>query len=142
MAHSLCQIWPNLPQINAKAAWETLERFLKGEHVQRHRQGLWNGIWTDMFIDTMFMHYGLGPGGLIGITLNQKAIHRWAISLYISSRLMKDMADLKDSSSVNITSTKRNWHHRSNMPTKRMSSVSQQHSLQLAMVRNVKLVKP
>ena len=37
---------------------ETLERFLKGEHVQRNRQGLWNGIWTDMFMETTFMYYG------------------------------------------------------------------------------------
>ena len=44
---------------------ETLERFLMGEHVQRHRQGLWNEIWTDMFIETTFMCYGHGPGGLI-----------------------------------------------------------------------------
>ena len=34
---------------------ETLERFLKGKLVQRHRQRLCNGIWTDMFIETMFM---------------------------------------------------------------------------------------
>ena len=56
---------------------EVLERFLKGEHVQCHRQGLWNGIllWTDMFIETTFMCYGHGPGGLIGITLNEKAVH-------------------------------------------------------------------
>ncbi len=40
---------------------EVLERFLKGEHVQRHRQGLWNGIWMDMFIETTFMRYGHGP---------------------------------------------------------------------------------
>ena len=46
------------------------------------------------------MHYGNGPGGLIGI------VHRWAMSLYICSRLMKDMANLKDSSSVDITSHK------------------------------------
>ena len=52
------------------------------------------------------MRYGHGPGGLIGITLNEKAIHRWPMSLLICSRLMKDMADLKDSSSVHITSHK------------------------------------
>ena len=34
---------------------EVLERFLKGEHVERHRQGLWNGIWADMFTETTFM---------------------------------------------------------------------------------------
>ena len=85
---------------------ETLERLLKGEYVQRHRQGLWNGICADMFIETTFMHYGHRSGGLIGITLNKKAVHRWAMSLHICSRLMKDMADLKDSSSVDITSHK------------------------------------
>ena len=68
--------------------------------------GLWNGIWTDIFIETMFMHYGHGPGGLIRITLNKKAVHRWAMNLHICSRLMKDMADLNDSSSVDITTHK------------------------------------
>ena len=52
------------------------------------------------------MCYGHGPGGLIGMTLNEKAAHRWTMSLHICSRLMKDMADLKDSSPVDITSHK------------------------------------
>ena len=52
------------------------------------------------------MRYGYGPGGIIGITLNEKAVHRWSMSLHICSRLMKDMADLKDSSSMDITSHK------------------------------------
>ena len=68
---------------------EVLERFLKGEHVQRHRQGLWNGIWTDLFIETTFLYYGQGPGILIGITQNEKAVHRWAMNLHICSRLMQ-----------------------------------------------------
>ena len=46
---------------------ETLDRFLKGEHIQRDRQGLWNGIWTDMFREKKFICYGHGPGGLIGM---------------------------------------------------------------------------
>ena len=33
-----------------------------------------------------------GPGGLIGLTLNDIAVHRWAMNLHICSRLMKDMA--------------------------------------------------
>ena len=51
------------------------------------------------------MGYGHGPGGLIGITLNENAVHRWAMSLHICSRSMKDAADLKDSSSVEIKIT-------------------------------------
>ena len=81
---------------------ETLERFLKGEYAQHQRQGLWNRIWTDMFIETIFMYYGHRPGGLIGM----RKLSICVMSLHICSRLMKDMADLKDSSSVDITSHK------------------------------------
>ncbi len=56
-----------------------LARFLQGEHVMRHKPGYWNAIWSDMFIETTFMRYGHGPGGLIGITLNQSALTRLGI---------------------------------------------------------------
>ena len=49
------------------------DKFLQGEHTTRHNGGLWNGIWSDMFIKTSFMRYGKGPGGLIGLTLNEKS---------------------------------------------------------------------
>lgn len=44
---------------------DVLEKFLKGEHVMRHNTGLWNGLWSDTFIETTFMHYGKGPGGIV-----------------------------------------------------------------------------
>ncbi len=62
-------------------------------------------LWKTSLVTT-FMRYGHGPNGFIGITLNEKAVHKWAMSLHICSRLMKDVADLKDSSSVEITSHK------------------------------------
>ena len=52
------------------------------------------------------MCHGHGPGGLIGISLNGKAVYRWAMRLHNCSRLMKDMADLKNCSLVDITSPK------------------------------------
>jgi hypothetical protein len=48
---------------------EVLVCFMKGEHVMRHQCGLWNGFWSDMFIETTFMRYDHCPGGVIGITL-------------------------------------------------------------------------
>jgi len=51
----------NLPE-------DVLSHFGAGEHIMRHQAGLWNGIWSDMFIETTFMRYGHGPGGLAGIT--------------------------------------------------------------------------
>lgn len=31
-----------------KVNGEILERFMKGEHIQHHTKGIWNGMWTDM----------------------------------------------------------------------------------------------
>ncbi len=41
---------------------EELSKFMKGEHVMHHVPGLWNGISSDMFIETTFMRYGHGLG--------------------------------------------------------------------------------
>ena len=78
---------------------EVLDQFMKGQHVMRHKRGLWNAMGSDMFIETTFMRYGHGPGGFIGITLKKSTIQRWALSLHTSSRLLKCLADLTDSSS-------------------------------------------
>ena len=67
---------------------EVLKPFMKGEHVMKHRSGLWNAIWSDMFIESTFMRYGHGPGGLIGITLSPNALKRWALSPHLCSRLI------------------------------------------------------
>ncbi len=40
-----------------------LDKFLHGEHTTRHYRGVWNGIWSDMFIETSFMRYGKRPWG-------------------------------------------------------------------------------
>lgn len=42
---------------------ECRSRFLKGEHTMRHVPGLWNSIWSDMFIESTFMRYGHGNQG-------------------------------------------------------------------------------
>ena len=73
---------------------EELSKFMKGEHVMHHVPGLWNGIWSDMFIETTFMRYGHGPGGIIGITLKPEALKTWALSLHICSCLEQDIISL------------------------------------------------
>ena len=77
---------------------EVLERFVKGEHVMRHQRGLWNGIWSDMFIETTFMCYGHAPGGIIGITLKPETLKVWALSLHACSRLEAHLDDMIDDS--------------------------------------------
>ena len=68
-------------------------------------------VGTDIFLETTFMHCGHGPGKLIGLMPNEKAVNRWSMSLHICRRLMKDEAYFEDSSSVDITTLKRSYHH-------------------------------
>ena len=41
-------------------------------------------------------------GGIVGITLNEHALCRWALSLHICSRLTKDIADLKEATLLEV----------------------------------------
>ena len=72
---------------------EVLKKFLKGDHVMRHNLGLWNGLWSDMFIETTFMRYGKGPGGIVGVT--PSTVKRWALSLHITSRIESDLEGMR-----------------------------------------------
>ena len=68
-----------------------LPYFLKGKHVMRHMNGLWNGIWSDMFIESTFMRYGHGKTGIVGITLKPETLKTWALSCHICSQLKQDL---------------------------------------------------
>ena len=87
--------------------------FMKGEHVMRHQKGLWNAIWSDMFIETTFMRYGKGPGGLIGVTLKPKAVKKWANSLHICTQVLKDLDEMRDRNF-----TKEKTVHKEEMPSR------------------------
>ena len=75
---------------------EILTHFLKGEHVMCHKPGIWNAIWSDMYIESTFMRYGHGPNGIVGITLQPSALKRWALSMHTCSQLVQDVADMND----------------------------------------------
>ncbi|KAH3814665.1 hypothetical protein DPMN_143170 [Dreissena polymorpha] len=78
------------------------EKFLKGVHVMRHVPGIWNAIWSDMFIETTFMRYGHGKKGIIGSTLKPETVKVWSLSLHICSSLKED---LREMSSANFVDT-------------------------------------
>ena len=37
-----------------------LDKFMNGEHVVHLKDGLFNGIWSDMAIETTYMKFGTG----------------------------------------------------------------------------------
>ena len=64
----------------------------------RHKPGFWNGIWSDMWIETTLMRYGHGPNRIIGITLKPETLQRWAYSVHTCSMIVQDIADMSDDS--------------------------------------------
>ena len=49
------------------------QHFVNGEHTMHHNAGLFNGIWSDMAIETTFMRYGHGQSGIMGTRLSTEA---------------------------------------------------------------------
>ena len=91
---------------------EVQAEFLLGNHVMRHNAGIWNGIWSDMYIETTFMRYGHGPGGIIGNTLEPGTLTRWALNLHICSRLIKDVTSLTDDPNSDVITHKEEMNSR------------------------------
>ena len=61
-----------------------------------NRSKLWNGLWSDMFIETTFMRYGHGKAGIIGITLKPETLKTWALSLHVCGKLLEDQSTLRE----------------------------------------------
>ena len=73
-----------------------LNKFMRGEHVIHLKQGLWNGIWSDMGIETTYMKIGKGPSGLIGVTTNTRSVTIWANGHHLCSEMLTDLEGLND----------------------------------------------
>ena len=73
---------------------KVMKCFMQREHVMRQIPGIWNAIWSDMFIETTFMRYGHGQRGIIGNTLKPETLKIWGLSLHTCSRLEEDLSDI------------------------------------------------
>ena len=105
-----------------------LLEFLKGEHVMRHRPGIWNSIWSDMFIETTFMRYGHESGGLTGLTLKPASVARWALSLHVCSQLRSDLMAMKEEQHIKSVST-----HKEENPGRIVNDASDREKIQQAL---------
>ena len=69
----------------------------------RHQNGVWNAIWSDMYIESTVMRYGHAPGGLKGIELNERCQARWALSHHVCSKMVQDLSSLEARSKNEVT---------------------------------------
>ena len=49
-----------------------------------------------MFIETTFIRYGKGPGGIVGVTLQPKVVQKWANSLHICTQILMDLDEIRE----------------------------------------------
>ena len=87
------------------------ERFTKGEHVVRHKKGLWNGIWSDMHIESTFMRYGHDPHEVVGVMMKPSALKKWAYSRHTCSQIVHDLTDMSGGHTVTEVTTTRKRSH-------------------------------
>ena len=74
---------------------EIFRKFMTGQHVMRHQDGLWNAMWSDLLIETTYMRYGHRPSGIIGSTLNKSTLAIWALSQSVCARMGLDIEAMK-----------------------------------------------
>ena len=72
------------------------KHFEDGKYVIHHTPGIWNGIWSDMAIETTNMWYGHGDGGLTGITLNDECVKMWAYGAHLCSTVVQNLDEMRD----------------------------------------------
>ena len=74
---------------------DILAHFMKGEDVMCHKLGVWNAIWSDMYIETTFMRLVMGLLALLE-SLYSHHTPRWALSMHTCSQFVQDVADITD----------------------------------------------
>ena len=68
--------------------------FLKGQRVTRHIQGIWNGLWSDQFIESTFMRYGQCWRN--NTNHAKVALKIWALSRHICCKIESDMGEMEE----------------------------------------------
>ena len=78
-----------------------------------------------MFIETTFMRYGKGPGGLVGVTLKSSTIKQWSLSLHTTSRVENDINELRHQQGTREATT-----HKEEMPSRMASDAKDRGNIQ------------
>ncbi|MEM7297990.1 MAG: hypothetical protein AAF391_06960, partial [Bacteroidota bacterium] len=108
---------------------DVLAKFENGEHVIRLKEGLWNGIWSDMGIECTYMKIGKGPTGMIGKTTNSRSVQTWANGHHLCSELLTELESLRNS-----TKTSSNETHKEEGKGRIQSDAIDKRKLQVALI--------
>ena len=66
-------------------------QFENGKHAIHHNPGIWNGIWSDMVIETTYMRM---DGVITGVALNDECVKTWTYGIHICSTILLDLDEM------------------------------------------------
>ena len=75
---------------------EVEQKFMNGDHVCKHRDGVWNGVFSDQFGEQTYIRYEKSKGGLVGLTLSPNQVARWVLSNNICNTVSIAMDSMFD----------------------------------------------
>ena len=67
---------------------------------------MWNGIWSEMAIETTYMKIGKGQTGIVGATTNSRTADIWANSHHLCGGVKSELVELSESKKPKSTSHK------------------------------------
>ena len=73
-----------------------LEKLLRCEHTPRNQKEIWDGIWSDIFMETLFMRFGKDPGCMVCVPLIEASVKTWSFGLHICKDLLYSLAKKKE----------------------------------------------
>ena len=80
-----------------------LNPLMKGEHVVRLQDRLWNAVWMDMAIESTYMGMGKGPLGLTGVTTQERTVKVWVNGHNLCNELLSELNILRNNDNVDRT---------------------------------------
>ncbi|MES9884700.1 MAG: hypothetical protein ABW185_27970 [Sedimenticola sp.] len=89
---------------------EALTTFYNGQHVCRHKDGSWNGVFSDQFGEQTYIRYGKAKGGLVGMTLSPDQVAGWVLSNHTCNAVSQAMDDMFQDREDDEYDTKTNKH--------------------------------
>ena len=71
-----------------------MDKFIRGEHVVYLKDGLFNGVWSDMAIESTYMKVGKGLDGIVGVTTNKRSLAIWSNSHHLCGQVLTEIKDI------------------------------------------------
>ena len=87
-----------------KHSGDIVIKFMKGEHVMRYQKRLWNGIWSDMIIETTHMKYEKSLSDMIGFKTKHRSRYIWTNNHHIINKTLHNFAKFTEQYEKVITS--------------------------------------